>query len=150
MRNITVTVLLTCLAGCATEKPGNGNFIQAEPTAYSAKLVSDSVQQLVKVFPPAKTRFDLAQPTPDAFGTMLVASLRGKGYALREFDAAPAAKAKESEPLITFRYTVDQLGEFNLYRVTLLVGDQSLTRAYQARNGALLPAGSWMHKEQSQ
>ena len=38
--------------------------------------------------------------------------------------------------------------ESNLYRVTLLVGNQSLTRAYSAaQNGTLYPAGAWVRKE---
>ena len=114
---------------------------------------NDAVKQLVAVYPPASTRFDLQHATPDAFGSSLVESLRAKGYALLEFKpAAPAsaasaatdATATAGKPL---RYILDQ-AESNLYRVTLLVGNQSLTRAYSAaQNGTLYPAGAWVRKE---
>ena len=58
--------------------------------------------------------------------------------------AATDATATAGKPL---RYILDQ-AESNLYRVTLLVGNQSLTRAYSAaQNGTLYPAGAWVRKE---
>ena len=57
---------------------------------------------------------------------------------------ATDATATAGKPL---RYILDQ-AESNLYRVTLLVGNQSLTRAYSAaQNGTLYPAGAWVRKE---
>ena len=141
-----LALLVVGLAGCATTAPSTyGNFTQSAPAAFNQTMADDAAKQLVAVYPPASTRFDLQHATPDAFGSSLVESLRAKGYALLEFKpAAPDATATAGKPL---RYILDQ-AESNLYRVTLLVGNQSLTRAYSAaQNGTLYPAGAWVRKE---
>ena len=144
-----LALLVVGLAGCATTAPSTyGNFTQSAPAAFNQTMVDDAAKQLVAVYPPASTRFDLQHATPDAFGSSLVESLRAKGYALLEFNpaasAATDATATAGKPL---RYILDQ-AESNLYRVTLLVGNQSLTRAYSAaQNGTLYPAGAWVRKE---
>ena len=149
-----LALLVVGLAGCATTRPSTyGNFTQSAPAVFNQTMADDAVKQLVAVYPPASTRFDLQHATPDAFGSSLVESLRAKGYALLEFkpavpgsaaSAATDATATTGKPL---RYILDQ-AESNLYRVTLLVGNQSLTRAYSAaQNGTLYPAGVWVRKE---
>lgn len=157
-----LALVVISLAGCATTSPSTtyGNFTQGVPAALNQTVADDAVKQLVAVYPPASTRFDLQQATPDAFGSSLVESLRAKGYALLEFkpasskttttsttttiSPAPTASATTGQPL---RYIFDQ-ADTNLYRVTLLVGTQSLTRAYSAaQNGMLVPAGAWLRKE---
>jgi hypothetical protein len=146
---------LGSLAGCATpERSAYGNFTQSAPPAMEQTLADDAVKQLAALYPPASTRLDLQQATPDAFGSRLVESLRAKGYALLEFK--PGAKtaalpgtstdraAGAGKPL---RYILDQL-DANLYRLTVRVGDQSITRAYApAQSGTLRPAGAWVRKE---
>lgn len=144
-----VALLLVGLAGCATNQP-YGNFAQNSPAAYDQKMADDAVTQLVAVYPPASTRFDLLHPTPDAFGASLVESLRAKGYALLEFkpDAPVAPNATtQATPGKSLRYVLDQAPGANLYRVTLLVGNQSLTRAYVAQDGSVYAAGAWVRKE---
>jgi hypothetical protein len=156
-----VALLLVGLAGCATTNSPYGNFAQNSPAADDQKMADDAVKQLVAVYPPASTRFDLHQVTPDAFGASLVESMRAKGYALLEFKPAPAgqqgraataasdatATPAPAAPGLPLRYIVDQAAGSNLYRVTLLVGNQSLTRAYSAQNGSVFPAGAWVRKE---
>ena len=153
------------LGGCATpELSAYGNFTQSAPAAFHQAMAIDAVKQLVAVYPPAHTRLDLQQATPDAFGSRLVESLRVKGYALLEFKpgsktaALPATATATATAMATatdraagagkpLRYILDQL-DANLYRVTLRVGDQSLTRAYlAAQSGTLRPAGAWVRKE---
>ncbi|MDB5890169.1 MAG: Conjugal transfer TrbH family protein [Polaromonas sp.] len=154
---------LVGLAGCATPGlPAYGNFTQGAPAAMQQTLADDAVKQLAALYPPASTRLDLQQATPDAFGSRLVESLRAKGYALLEFkpgaktaalpstatatatDRATDRTASAGKPL---RYIVDQF-DANLYRLTVRVGDQSLTRAYApAQSGTLRPAGAWVRKE---
>ena len=141
MRHVFSALLCTVgLAGCATAPPPYGNFIREAPEGYGRTVAEDAVRQLTVVYPPANTRFDLRQPNPDPFGTWLMQSLRAKGYAVQEGAAAPGAPA-----VLPLRYVFDRAA--NLYRVTLLVGDQSLTRAYLAHNGAVHPAGAWVRKE---
>ena len=108
------------------------------------------MQQLAVLYPPAKARLELQQATPDAFGQALVLTLRERGYALLEFNPA-SAKAQAtaaSEPAspaaLPLRYVLDQAGDSNLYRLTLLVGHQSLTRPYLVQDGSFAPAGYWV------
>ena len=169
MPKITFAMLLAAgVAGCATHDSTTstpyGNFVQDSPAACDRTMAADAVKRLIAVYPPARTRFDLRQITPDAFGTALVASLRARGYALLEYQPeqkvqdplepagqapapAVAATIKPSIPALTLRYVLDLDAASNLYRVTLLVGTQSLTRAYLAQNGSVAPAGAWVRKE---
>ena len=156
MRHVACVLLCAVgLAGCATAPPPYGNFAQEAPAGYDRTVAEDAVRQLTVVHPPANTRFDLQQPTPDPFGTWLTQSLRAKGYAVQEGAAAPVAQGKTvrgeggmaagTPAVLPLRYVFDRAAD--LYRITLLVGDQSLTRAYLAQNGAVHPAGAWVRKE---
>jgi hypothetical protein len=158
MRPIAVVApLALVLAGCATPAP-YGNFVPSG-TGDPQKLAGDAVKQLTTLWPPAKTRLELKQATPDAFGAALVKGLRASGYALLEFNPEktqapasdspaparpPTATATLAQPL---RYVLDPVGGTALYRLTLRVGTQSLTRPYLERNGTLVPAGYWVRQE---
>jgi hypothetical protein len=151
MRKITIAALFALtLAGCATTGQ-YGNFVPA--TANQQQIATDAVQQLSTLYPPAKTRFELHQATPDAFGVALVGSLRERGYAILEFNPADQAKASAATApagapaALPLRYVLDQAGTSNLYRLTLLVGNQSITRPYLEENGSFVPAGYWARKE---
>jgi hypothetical protein len=142
------------LAGCATSPAPYGNFIGQAPAGFDRTLAEDAVRQLAAVYPPAATRFEVRQATPDAFGRQLMASLRAKGYAVREagITSAQGATARSEAgvapaagPVLPLRYVLDRPAD--LVRVTLMIGDQSLTRAYLAQNDALRPAGAWVRKE---
>jgi len=142
--------LLAGLAGCASIEP-YGNFLGANaPATLNEKLAADTVKQLTVLYPPASTRFDLGQPTPDAYGSALVESLRIKGYAILEFEPDEAASADNPNtagPGLSLRYVLDAPASTNLYRVTVMVGSQSLSRAYVAQNDTVAPAGAWVRKE---
>lgn len=150
--------LVAVLAGCSASHPPMpavyGNFIKSPIAANDKILAGDAAKQLVALYPPALTRFDLQQVASDPFGYYLIDQLRGQGYALREHFSAgmPIQKANLSATSaatgrLRLGYVIDLAGAPNLYRVTLLVGDQSLTRAYLAQDGSVFPAGAWMRKE---
>jgi hypothetical protein len=156
MRHAACSLLCVLgLAGCATPPAPYGNFIGQAPAGYDRTIAEDAVKQLAAVYPPAATRFEVRQATPDAFGRLLTASLRAKGYAVRE--AGPTAVAQGANaraeagataaagPVLPLRYVLDRPAD--LVRVTLMIGEQSLTRAYLAQNEALRPAGAWVRKE---
>ncbi|MCW5239102.1 conjugal transfer protein TrbH [Verminephrobacter eiseniae] len=147
MRKIISRALLLalCLGGCATTSQ-YGNFVQSAALDQQ-KLAADAVQQLATLYAPARTRLDLQQPTPDPFGQALVKSLRDKGYALLEFAPASAASQPSAPGGLPLRYVLDQAGDSNLYRLALMVGNQSITRPYLAQNGTFAPAGYWVRKE---
>lgn len=157
-RIISCALLVACLAGCAA--PGTnslGNFSDA-PAPVQQQLADAAVQQLQALYPPGSTRFALQQPASDAFGQPLAKALRAKGYALEDFkgqaDAPAAAGTAPTAPAplaaaagVPLGYVLDQAAGPGLYRISLLVGSQTLTRVYQAHDGQLLPAGAWVRKE---
>jgi hypothetical protein len=89
------------------------------------------------------------------FGIDLVQGLRERGYAVLEYhpdagkakapaaDPAPATSATATLPL---RYILDS--NPNFYRLSITVGNQTITRPYTLQDGALLPSGYWVRKEQ--
>jgi len=143
MRQFALSALLVmALAGCASTAP-YGNFATEPPAGLEERIVADTVKQLVALYPPARTRFHLGQPTPDAYGSALVEALRARGYALVEFkEAAPATALG-----LSLHYVLDAAASPNLYRVTVTVGQKSLSRAYLAQNDRVAPAGAWVRKE---
>jgi len=156
MRHAACSLLCALgLAGCATPPTPYGNFIGQAPAGYDRTIAEDAVRQLAAIYPPAATRFEVRQATSDAFGRLLMASLRGKGYAVREArptSVTPGATARgetgataATGPVLPLQYVLDRPA--GLVRVSLMIGDQSLTRAYQAQNDALRPAGAWVRKE---
>lgn len=149
--------VVTGIAGCAGgHAPATyGNFIPI-PAKFDEKVVADDVVRKIAVlYPPARTSITMRQATPDAFGTSLTAALRVKGYALAEFGSGQKTADPETDALsrppangnLAFAYLVDQPLEAGMYRVTVLINDQSLSRVYQAKDGSLVPAGYWVRKE---
>ena len=152
MRKITfIVLLLVGLSGCATTQSRYGNFLPPTSAAYNKTMAEDAVKQLLILYPPASTRFNLQQTTPDNFGITLVELMRAKGYALMEIKPElPAQRNSEAQnpPTgLSLRYVLDQVNSLNLYRVTLLVGNQSMTRAYLVQDSTVHPAGLWSRKE---
>lgn len=149
-RFISCALLLTCLAGCAAPGAGSlGNHSDA-PAAVQQQLADAAVKQLLVLYPPGSTRFALQQATSDAFGQPLAAALRAQGYALQEFKApaeAPAAAGTSASSGTPLGYVLDQAAGPGLYRISLTLGSQTLTRVYQAHEGQLVPAGAWVRKE---
>ncbi|CAI10544.1 TrbH protein of DNA transfer system (plasmid) [Aromatoleum aromaticum EbN1] len=157
-----VALVAFALGGCATTVP-YGNFVQPPVTVDQQKLAGDAAKQLAALWPPAKTRFELQQPTPDEFGAALVSNLRAAGYAVVEYApertssagraapeqtaGEPVAVAPPTMAALPLRYVLDHDAGSGLYRLTLLIGSQSITRPYLEQNRTLIPAGYWARKE---
>lgn len=156
-----VVLLALAAASCATVPPRHGNFLKST-TVDQQKLADETVKQMVAIWAPAKTRLEMRQATPDAFGTALVKGLRDNGYAVAELDQskhiekqAALAEKESGEPIVapneaktySLMYVLDQAGNANLYRLILMVGSQSITRPYLEQDGALVPGGYWARKE---
>jgi len=151
---INAALFALTLAGCTTTGQHDDHDDNVVPTeANQQQMAVDAVQQLATLYPPAKTRFELHQTTPDAFGLALANTLRERGYALLEIspdDQAKASEAKapaEATTALPLRYVLDQADDSNLYRLILLIGNQSITRPYLEENGSFEPAGYWVRKE---
>jgi hypothetical protein len=135
--------------------------------ALDEEIASDTVNQLARLYPPARTQFSLVVSDPESFGALLADRLRAKGYALSEkteektrtmppdtfsavFSPKPAnegnmqAKPSASEG-IELRYVLNHSAD--LSRVTMIIGRAMLARAYLVENGAIAPAGAWTFKE---
>ena len=156
MRKFAIALLLAGgLTACAAAPSyETGNFVAPSALAnLNETIVSDTVKQLIALYPPASTRFDFGQPATDAYGTRLVQSLRQSGYALSEFVPAAAVNgtnqdgAVSASPGLSLRYVIDSPDGLSLYRVTVLVGAQSLSRAYTAHDNTVSPAGAWARRE---
>ncbi len=140
-----IALIALVLAGCATHPP-YGHFA-ASPSAVDDALAADAVQQLTALYPPAKTRLALTQPTPDPFGRALVQGLRQQGYALLEFDPQGAKRAPDAEAGQPLTYVLDETGSLSLYRLTLYIGSQALSRAYRLESGTGVPASDWTRRQ---
>jgi hypothetical protein len=156
MHKLAIVALLAGgITGCgSTTSYEYGNFVApSAPANLNETIVGDTVKQLITLYPPASTRFDFGQPANDGYGTKLVQSLRLSGYALSEFLPVVAANGTNHEgtisasPGLSLRYIVDAPDGLNLYRVTVMIGSQSLSRAYTAENKFVSPAGAWARKE---
>ena len=120
-----------------------GNYAATSPSS-NQQMAYATVTQLVKLYPPAQTRFHLRQPTADAFGTRLVQELRVQGYAVHE----DATTVDRGEIGVDLRYVVDRPLANALYRITLWIDSQSLSGAFTvATDGKLSPVGAWVYKE---
>jgi Conjugal transfer protein TrbH len=84
MRNIHSTLLmLLCMsvAACAglpqptRNEPGN--------PAFEERIATDTVNQIARLYPPARTQLNVVS-TPDSFGALLAAKLRGRGFGVAE------------------------------------------------------------------
>lgn len=180
MRPIITILFSLSLIGCATHTPSPyGNFVKDPTGLNQQKIASDTIEKITELYPPAKTRFELQQPTPDEFGQALVHGFRESGYALLEFDPKTAKERPQQNTDIThttrnptnerkrtmaqsvdsidanptetgsglpLRYIFDQFTGTTLYRVTIMIGDASLTRPYALQSGDIVPAGYWVRK----
>ncbi|WP_020405875.1 hypothetical protein [Hahella ganghwensis] len=147
MKILALLFIIIGLSGCATTQPNPspyGNFVIDQIANDQQKMANDTIEQLVSLYPPAKTQFELKHSMTDVFGAALVAGMRDRGFAILEFNPVTEETDGDGLPL---RYVVDQFTDANLYRITVLIGDQSITRAYTKQNGTVLPAGYWVRKE---
>ncbi len=141
-----LTLSLCIFSGCQKPPQPYGNFAGVD----SADLVQDAVDALHSAYPPAKTNLVLLQPVEDAFGLSLVESLRSAGYAVAEY-APPEKSLVNTDADRSFAYTLDALQEGGELRITLHVGDETLSRLYtiQGHEGDVrhIPAGCWVRRE---
>ena len=130
---------------------------------YSEVMANDVANRIGRLYPAARTQFDIQHPANDAFGQALIDSLRMQGYAVQERikpdnplltavsaddadranePAQPSVEAK-TRPGLPLRYIVDQSDD--VYHVSIQIEDQRLTRAFIAESGQ--PAGLWVRRQ---
>lgn len=102
-------------------------------------MANDAASQLTQVYPPAQNTFYISQKVSDGFGINLIHELRNKGYGVIE-SVQPRQKAN-------LFYVVDEVRKGSLYRVSLYVGSQTLSRVYVKTKEQIAPASLWSIKE---
>ena len=136
MKRLSVLILIMLLSSCTSMRYGNFAHVPQSKEIYLAK---DAVSQLTRVYPPAQNTFCISQKVCDLFGIHLIQEMRKKGYGVNE-NVWLRNKAN-------FFYVIDETEPGRLYRVSLFIGSQSLSRAYAKRGSRLTPVSPWSHKE---
>lgn len=155
---IACTISLS-LSACSTV--GHfGNHLSEEDQASELVFSRAAISKIEELYAPAKVQFQLKHPAEDSFGQQLIKGLREKGYALVEHVPPPAFSLEETEPEqpkatiagystreLPLQYILDRPGQSDLYRLSLLIDGQALSRAYVLQNDKLYPAGQWVRQE---
>lgn len=136
-------LFIILLPGCATTQ--YGHYATQEPT-INQTMARDSLARLVALYPPARTSFTIRQSVKDAYGSALIAALRGRGYSVYELTGRATQSQKAPEG-IELAYVVDAPYGKHLHRVTLVIGSRMISRAYMVKDGSLKPLGYWLLKE---
>lgn len=136
MKKFIMILTAVMLSSCTTLH--YGNFTPDKP-GTDGYLAKDALLQINRLYPAARNTFCLRQRAHDAFGMALIEGLRKKGYGIKE-NVCPRNQAN-------FFYVVDEVKPGNVYRVSLYIGPQSLTRAYSVRSRRPSPITPWSFKE---
>ncbi|CZO83228.1 MULTISPECIES: conjugal transfer protein TrbH [Legionella] len=136
MRKLSVLLLVTVLSSCASMQYGNFTVASQSKDIYLAK---DAALQLTHIYPPAQNTFYISQKVSDGFGINLIHEMRNKGYGVIE-SVQPGQKAN-------LFYVIDDVRKGSLYRVSLYVGSQTLSRVYVKTKEQIAPASPWSYKE---
>lgn len=145
-RNIPYLLIVTLatVSGCTATRESS---ITQAPVALTQIIAQDSAKQLAALYPPARTRLELKQSSTDVFGRSLVDSLRQKGYSLAEAGTNEQHSTTKAASEVPLTYVMDNPIKNSLYRVSIRVGGQSISRAYILKNGQLNPVGFWVNQE---
>ena len=148
------------LAGCVSPMPYGYLVTGAVPPQMPERLAQDTVTRMEALYPPAHTRLAVTHPATDPYGLALIEALRQKGYGVRESHVttrrtpstredrpAPVEPVVNKEEGIPLRYVVDGPFEPRLYRITVFIGSQSLSRVYRMDEQMIAQAGAWVRKE---
>lgn len=139
-------VLLTFMTGCTSFRSADSiNLLET----FQQEAAKDTVKELVRLYPPAHTQLEIRQRLQNSYSTCLINMLRSKGYGLVESKESFFQKNHASNtPGTTLFYVIDRLGGSNIYRVSIAIGHQQLSRAYRLKNGHAFGLGSWTKTEQ--
>ena len=148
------------LAGCVSPALYGYLVSGTVPPQMPERLAQDTVTRMEDLYPPAHTRLAVTHPATDPYGLALIEALRRKGYGVmesrvttrrtpstREDMPGPIQPAVSHKAGIPLRYVVDGPFEPHLYRVTVFIGSQSLSRVYHMDQQVIAQAGAWVRKE---
>lgn len=136
MKKLSLLLLVTLLSSCSAMRYGNFTKVLQGRDIY---LAQDALLQLSRIYPPAQNTFFIRQKVSDGFGMNLVYEMRKKGYGVIE-NFGSRQKAN-------FFYVLDEVEPGQLYRVSLYVNTQALSRLYANTKDKIAPVSAWSHKE---
>jgi hypothetical protein len=174
---ILLALLCGFLGACAglpqTLQPSPGDAASA---AFEERVATDTVRQIARLYPPAKTRLNVVSAAHDHFGALLTAKLRGQGFGVTETVEAkpkafpfsfgdefrPRADAGNPDtgnapiaaaPGLELRYLLDPARAGLFSRVTVRIGGAVLARAYLVDGndpGAVAQVGAWTYRGENE
>jgi type IV secretion system protein TrbH len=170
--NELTVLLILFLAGCASTSD-YGSFVENDSVTYNQVIAGDVAGQLMQLYPPASTKFNLQHNSEDGFGAVLIQNLRVSGYAIQEnqpsklyrpgrntntrpsHNKKTAARTKQRpaqnkvtvtpEEGTALAYVLDHTSD--VYRLSVMVDNKILTRAYRPYKDSIYPAGSWARRQ---
>lgn len=119
---------LFLLSSCA-----NQALVPPMPETALISIAQDATGQLVSLYPPAKTHLVLEQSGRNLFDGKFKSLLRQRGYALYEMTDKSQGQPQGKR----FAYILDALNDvshYGYYRLTLNIGDEQLSRLYDAND----------------
>lgn len=126
---ITASALyLLLLSACA-----NQSLVPPLPETAFTTIAKDATGQLATLYPPAQTHFVLESGEGNVFDKRFKSQLRNTGYALHETEDAANHKSGGKQ----LSYILDALtdvSQYGYYRLTLNIGDEQLSRLYDAND----------------
>jgi hypothetical protein len=166
-----LALLCANLAACA----GLSNTMEPSPrdaasAAFEERIATDTVRQIARLYPPARTRLNVVSAVLDHFGVLLTAKLRGQGFGVEEtveakpkgfpftfsdeFRPRPTAANVDTgnapaAPGLELRYLLDPARAGMFSRVTVRIGGAVLARGYLVDGndpGAPAPVGAWTYR----
>jgi len=168
-------VFVCVLSVACTNTAPYGSYISYKDCGDVKDLATDAANHLSAVYLPAKVKIELTHDTNDEFGYELVKNLRLKGYAVQEYippsmrvnlpknnpdtniksQKCPVNRLNEpyispcdkEELAIELSYLVDQIGKENLYRLTLVADNVTISRPYYVDNKQFIASGDWIRRK---
>lgn len=150
---VSLITYILLLGGCARQHYGNFSVLTLD---QNSTIADSAVSRISTLYPPALTKIILKNDAKDSFGQSFIKKLRDRGYSVQEYTDKNPVKNNNATPndnpkpsgSIDLSYIVDSLGFDNYYRVTINIGQQSISRGFIADNsGKISPAGAWVRKE---
>ncbi len=131
MKSVLIAIsvgFLFLLSSCAHQA-----LVPLMPETALTTIAHDATGQLASLYPPARTHFVLESFGKSLFDDKFKSQLRQSGYALYETSDQSQGQPHGKH----FAYILDALNDvshYGYYRLTLTIGDQQLSRLYDAND----------------
>lgn len=141
---IFIAIAILGLNGCVHQN--YGNFTKLSPI-NNERIAADTALQVASLYPPATIHLVVSQPVTDDFGKSLVKELRSRGFALAEYSARINADKNSKPGEKEFHYILDSTNP-DLIRISVIIGGETVSRAYLNHDNSVAPAGTWIRRQQ--